>query len=988
MADYIVFSGETSSGIILGNNFMSVFRGGTAGSTTINSGGKMSVDGTAKRTTVNSGGEMDVWPSGTANSTTVNSGGIMCVEGGTANEITIKSGGFLLISRGTATDISASSGACLDFVIGKGTYIAGTLAGSAFEIKDGVVSQYAIPSGVYLLVQSDCLANSITVNSGGSMCVESDGVANGTSIDSDGELSVVRGGVANNTVVNSNGSLVVYNGGTANSNSINSGGTMYVFSSPSDLPSYPPEGTADNTLINFGGTMHVYYSGTANNTTVNSSGTMWVVCAGAINRTTINSGGGVHIGPGDVGPSGISFSGGTANSTTVNVDGQLYVSSGATANNTMVFSGGMMYVDSGGITNNTTAELGGLLCISSGGTATNVAVSSGAICHFVIAQDTYIAGESAGAAFEIKDGIVSQFHVNDGSYLGIVSGCFAYDTFVSDGGVLDVFDGTAYDTTVNAGSLGVFGNGYASNVDLNGKTHLQKAEMHVRDAVVEGVTIEKYGDFFVSAGGMAIDTTVNSMGNMFVEGGQANSTTVNNGGYLHIGQFSTLNDISVNNGGILHIASRGKMTGQMNFMTGADVSVEKQASIYFDITEIAPGADARLNDLSRISDWRDADFTVIVSESQKKGVYKLAENAIGFSEKGLYLTNLVNRSMLYVGDTLEFKGEIYSLTLNLGALSLVVGDYIPVEPEPEPEPETEYSTVGFFAGCFAADVQTLLAREKKEVNGTDRMIEIYKDGSKWGEGLTLEAGWKIAGVGDFSGDGLDDFLRVNEEGYVVGEMSNGNGTFSPQVLNFKGEGWDILGTGDFNGNGTDDVLVANPTGASEVVGLLGYWESGSTWTLINGYSPEWECVSTGDFNGDGKCDMLWRNSFVGAGDLTYNAYCTWIVDDPVDWRMVSVANPREWNFLCSGDFDGNGSHDIAMINGVGVVGIWGVNDGYLNSWSILSAVTSEWQLAGVADFNADGTDDIAWCNTESGQVGYWQINDKQLTTWANLATIG
>ncbi len=229
---------------------------------------------------------------------------------------------------------------------------------------------------------------------------------------------------------------------------------------------------------------------------------------------------------------------------------------------------------------------------------------------------------------------------------------------------------------------------------------------------------------------------------------------------------------------------------------------------------------------------------------------------------------------------------------------------------------------------------------------------------------------------------------MNTEGYVVGEMSNGNGTFSPQVLNLKNAGWDILGTGNFDGVGADDVLVANPTGASETVGLLGYWKGGTEWTLINGYSPEWECVSTGDFNGDGKCDMLWRNSFIGEGGLTYNAYCTWIVEDPVDWRMVSVANPAEWNFLCSGDFDGNGSHDIAMINGEGVVGIWGVNDGYLNSWSILSAVDrSSWTLAGVGDFNADGTDDIAWASDSLNLAGYWQINDKQLTTWSNIASL-
>ena len=94
---------------------------------------------------------------------------------------------------------------------------------------------------------------------------------------------------------------------------------------------------------------------------------------------------------------------------------------------------------------------------------------------------------------------------------------------------------------------------------------------------------------------------------------------------------------------------------------------------------------------------------------------------------------------------------------------------------------------------------------------------------------------------------------------------------------------------------------------------------------------------------------------------------------------------KRQDFLCSGDFDGNGSHDIAMINDVGVVGIWDVNDGCLSSWSILSAVTSEWQFAGVGDFNADGTDDIAWCNNSTGLAGCRQINDKQLTAWANIA---
>ncbi len=290
--------------------------------------------------------------------------------------------------------------------------------------------------------------------------------------------------------------------------------------------------------------------------------------------------------------------------------------------------------------------------------------------------------------------------------------------------------------------------------------------------------------------------------------------------------------------------------------------------------------------------------------------------------------------------------------------------------------------IQYLAGRFAEDGKSMLAKQ------ADGVVTVYREGATWGTGLVLDPGWNVVGTGDFNADGRDDFLRVNTEGYVVGEMANDNGTFSPQVLNLKNAGWDILGTGNFDGVGADDVLIANPTAASETVGLLGYWKGGTEWTLINGYSPEWTMVSTGDFNGDGKCDMLWKNEFIGEGGLTYNAYCTWIVEDPVDWRMVSVANPAEWNFLCSGDFDGNGSHDIAMINDVGVVGIWGVNDGYLNSWSILSAVdTSAWTLAGVGDFNADGTDDIAWASDSLGLAGYWQINDKQLTTWQNIATI-
>ncbi len=523
-----------------------------------------------------------------------------------------------------------------------------------------------------------------------------------------------------------------------------------------------------------------------------------------------------------------------------------------------------------------------------------------------------------------------------------------------------------------------------------------------------GTTVNTNGNLIVSEGGGIVKTTVNAMGAVDVAGGTATDTTVKDQGWLWVSSegiaertvvssngtaeaqvngvffdtavYGTLRigfgGVAVNTesyGGAVLVAEGGLLTGSMFFDSSSYVILEANALLDFDISRRKPADSPVLNDMNIFLIPED-DFSLIsyyltVSGGQKNGTYRLAEGATGFNGE-LYVIDTAGTryDFISVGHPKTINGVTYRLILAGGTLCLTV--------------EGSLEAPEFLTGCFAGGIQSMLAKQ------SGNTVTVYREGSTWGAGLTLDPGWGVVGTGDFNADGRDDFLRVNGDGYVVGEMANANGTFSPTVLNLKTAGWEILGTGDFDGNGKCDVLVANPTGASSTVGLLGYWEGGTTWKLINGYSAEWECVSTGDFNGDGKCDMLWRNSFVGAGGLTYNAYCTWIVDNPVDWRMVSVSNLDEWDFLCSGDFDGNGSHDIAMINSQGVVGIWGVSDGYLSSWSILSAVnTADWTLAGVGDFNADGTDDIAWCSDSTGLAGYWQINNKTLTVWVNIAVV-
>ncbi len=444
------------------------------------------------------------------------------------------------------------------------------------------------------------------------------------------------------------------------------------------------------------------------------------------------------------------------------------------------------------------------------------------------------------------------------------------------------------------------------------------------------------------------------------------------------------------------------IVGNIFMMRDSVVTVSDAACVYGDFSTYYSSDNTvvlKLNNKSlkgtRIttSSWNsNFDLEVDVKDLTSNGSYSLLEANSISGNMSVKLSAPAKSVTLSVGQSVTIGNAVYALNTAASesgskmilAVSGMKETVIPEDDEDEKKEETAPRRFAD-AGDFNGDGSDMLAIQ------SGNSVSVYMNGAAWGLGVTLEDGWQAVGVGDFNGDNMDDILRVNGEGYVVGEFANGNGTFSPRVLNLKNSGWDILGTGDFDGNGIEDVLIANPTGASKSVGLLGYWKSGVEWTLINGYSPEWECVSTGDFTGDGKCDMLWRNSFTGSGGLTYNAYCIWVMDPPSgesDWRMVSVSNPAEWDFLCSGDFDGDGSHDIAMINGDGVVGVWGQENGVLNSWSVLSSLNpEEWTLAGVGDFNGDGTDDIAWFNESTGIASFWQIDDKQFAGWQNIATV-
>lgn len=289
----------------------------------------------------------------------------------------------------------------------------------------------------------------------------------------------------------------------------------------------------------------------------------------------------------------------------------------------------------------------------------------------------------------------------------------------------------------------------------------------------------------------------------------------------------------------------------------------------------------------------------------------------------------------------------------------------------------------------------------------------------WNFGWPGPANGYFTVSGDFNGDGKADLAQVASSTHYV-MLGNGDGTFTASGPFQNPNGWTFsdppskqytILSGDFNGDGKTDFAllcdlyyyVFQSNGNGTFAGLGGFRYSGGS----NFGNPPHALYTpfSGDFNGDGRTDFAFVNG---------TNYWTFLSNGNGTFAEIGGPNPNGWNFgssapvlvtsngmnmnttsttsgyeTFSGDFDGDGKTDLALIcdkyyyvmlsNGDGTFrGVSGVYAGGSNFGNPPSKLYATF----VGDLNGDGKTDFSLV---SG-ANYWSFLSKGDGTFTENGT--
>ena len=178
--------------------------------------------------------------------------------------------------------------------------------------------------------------------------------------------------------------------------------------------------------------------------------------------------------------------------------------------------------------------------------------------------------------------------------------------------------------------------------------------------------------------------------------------------------------------------------------------------------------------------------------------------------------------------------------------------------------------------------------------------------------MTRKLDWRVVGVGDLNGDGRDDMLLRRTDGAWVYYPMNGRRVIVEERgwANLpRDTDWRMAGVGDFNGDGRVGVLLRHIDGAWRVYSMNGRRVvAGQSTTTLLPNDLNWHLAGIGDFDDDGRDEVLLRHA---EGRWQYR-----VVDSATATGVTAagVGLDRDWAWRLAGigDGDGDGRDDVLL----------------------------------------------------------------------------